>query len=368
MSIHAPSSSYCHELRHARHSSFNGGIPLHAFHRGRDAERQATAKDDYTAAYMGKFSDCLFHSPENSSISRPLSSKSDLSLHSDVNSVFGSSSSLPAFTKTGSFLRRNSQSAVAKCVQNRLEKDNGKRLVYQFLNVEDGSAEKPDAQISHTSRPSMSSSASQDESLSQLILYDLKDANGLREGAFREDFNCSGSPSSTCTPSITLAGELTKLDKGVRSTLAELIAKDHAMNEASADLDSLQMEIQRIQQEILEIQTQVTGHDVKIQSAFRIQDEDSFISKFTASISSYSNQLATFERYIGKCKTELMEHKAAVHKFETTIKLNEMLRDSQDSMCVVDRLREYKGIITDLLALILIITVAVMFKKFLTHK
>ncbi|SCU82082.1 LAFA_0C08966g1_1 [Lachancea sp. 'fantastica'] len=365
--MHAPTSSYGHDLRRARHSSFNGGIPLHAFHRGRDVERQATAKDDCTSASMGKFSDCLFQSGENSSISRPLSSKSDLSLHTEVNSVYGSSSSLPAFTKTASFLRRNSQSANVRSANGRPEKESGKRLVYQFLNLEDGSAEKPETQVSHTSRPSMSSSASQEhESLSHYLLCDLKDATALHDGGFR-DLTCSGSK-TTCTQSITLADELTKFDKNLRSTLADLMSKDQAMNEASKDLDTLQVEIHRIQQDIQDVQIQVAGHDVKVQSAFQTQDANSFISKLTADISSYSEQLTAFERHIGKCKTELMEHKATVHKFETTIKLNEMLRDSQNSMCVSDRLREYKGIITDLLALIMVIVVSVMLKRFLTHK
>ncbi|SCU80189.1 LAME_0B01948g1_1 [Lachancea meyersii CBS 8951] len=352
-----------------RHSSEHGEIPRHAFHRGRDVERYAMNKDDFTAASMGKFSECLFRSGRNKSVSRPLTFKSDLSVHAGDSPRYGSTSSLPAFTRTTSYLRRNSPSANIKSSKSQYEKVADKGLVYQFLNVEDGSAAKPEAQVLHSSQPSITSLSSQDERLPRLVLCDLKDASTVQEGTTRGFSTSSPSSRPNCTPGLTLADEISKFDNCIRGTLTELATKELAMKQASEELESLQKDIHRTQETIKQIQSQLAYQDIKkVQCAFDTENNASFISRFTNNIQSYSEELAAFERHIGKCKVELTNHKATVHKFETTIKLNEMLRDCQDSMCVIDRLREYKGILTDLFALVLIVVLSILLKKFLIHR
>ncbi|SCU84676.1 LANO_0C02080g1_1 [Lachancea nothofagi CBS 11611] len=364
--MQAQLSSYGQDLRRARHSSFHHGeLPKHSFHSGRDVERYAMNTGDYTAASMGKFSECLFQSGLNHSLPPQLSSKSDLSVNLE-RAPNSSSASLPAFTRSSSshLAGRNTRSATAsKSTRNLHERDDGKRLVHQFFNLDDDFPDKPDVQVSHASEPSSVSLHSQDESLCHLVLADLKDRAAIHEGALRNKTCCR--PDSHCESTPTLTNELSKFNLLMRSTLSELASRESAMNQSFAELESLQRDIATTQESIRQIQDKVAQKGIeKVRSAFETNDNNSFISKFTKNISSYSEDLTAFEKHIGKCKVELTDNKATVHNLEITIKLNEMLRDSQSSMCVVDRLREYRGIITDVLTLILIVALAVALKRY----
>ncbi|SCU90985.1 LADA_0F07448g1_1 [Lachancea dasiensis] len=346
-----PTSPYGQDLQKARYSYRHGDIPKQSFHYGRDAERHAMNGTDFTAAAMGKFSECLFQKKQAHKVTRPLSSKSDFSLHVEKNPRFESSSSLPGLSSpSSSHLAKSAHSAGARPIKSlRSDRDESKRLVNQFLNLEEEFPDKHDVEALNASQRSSISLNSQHESLSQQMFYDLKDTTALREPSLLCPQSTNGSPP-------TLATELSKFDCTIRHTLANLQAKESAMGQTMADLDCLYRDVLKTQEAMREIYSHVAEHELQtVRSSFDSENANSFIGKFTKTVSSCSEDLEVFERHIGKCKVELTDHKATVHKLETTIKLNEMLRDSQSSMRLLDRLREYKGIIVDFLALVLLL-------------
>lgn len=321
---------------------------------------------DYTSASAGKFSECLFRSCQSSHANGGRAvglsaSASASSIHNLERPLFNSSNSFlnPSFgPRPGS--SRSRVHDRTRSFEGHLKNDD-KRLVHQFLNFDEETEAKSDIQVSLLSAQSSLYGASQGESLSRLMLFDLKDPAVIRE-------NChSAQPGnkSTVLPQQYFANELSKFDHYIRDLMASISSDESRITKTRTELDDLQQHIREAKSVIKDIDRCIQDQDIKmLRKSFESEDESSFISRFSAAIATYSESLASFEKRIGKCKVDLTTQKATVHKLETTIKLNEMIQDSQSNMCFLDRIREYKGLIYDFCALILLIALIVVLKRY----
>lgn len=350
----------------------NSDIPRHSFHLRCGAERNAVTEHDFTSASAGKFSDCLFHSCQGGSAglngAASSSSPSLSSIHNTDKAPYSSSNSLlnPGSARSGN-TARNSSHEPPYLSAPRLRNDR-KRLVHQFLNFEEEGQSKHDAQVSLASQHSLIYENSRGESLSQIVLKDLKEIPTCQDSNL-DLVRSQSKAKSTALSCQPIMSEISKFDSSLKDLILSISSKDNEMSRSFNDLDVLQHNIQETRAIIQSIQSQVKENDLsRLKGSFEADSDTSFIKRFSAAISAYSDSLTSFEERIANCKAELAAQKATVHKLETTIKLNEMLEDSNTNKCTIDRIREYRGIITDAVGLLFLVLVIITLKRYLAGR
>ena len=93
---------------------------------------------------------------------------------------------------------------------------------------------------------------------------------------------------------------------------------------------------------------------VELETHFNATDSESFISQLDEIIQEHLSSLEKLEVRIKNSKDVLARQKNALEDMESIVKLKQLVADSKKNMTFSDRLKEYKGILWDFLAIIII--------------
>ncbi|SCU96386.1 LAMI_0F06370g1_1 [Lachancea mirantina] len=361
-------------------------LPRHAFHRSSHYGRSGLTEPDFTSTAVGKYSECMFHSPQPAELHSAGTGGGYLDKLDEGNSATQSSLSLPKrtigtrplFSRSYSNVpssstpmtpyqrHRRSPSSAAHVTS----MDDGKRLVYQFLNADNEMKMQGSSQWSERSKSSQFSvyRDSKRDSLSHLVFCDLQ--RTLSSGPYEkgiESLNCDAEVlSEHYEDYITRASG--KLENSIKEALiGGLSGKETEMRRSFGQLDALGNDIASLKTIILGIRVDVEDKLMTdLQYAFDNTDPESFVNKLSKSVNQHLKGLEELEERISRCKEELALQKDALQKLEATLRLNEKLRDTQRNMRLVDKIRDNLGILIDLTGILLIVCMFSLLRKYLT--
>lgn len=330
--------------------------------------RSVYNEPDYTSAAMGKYSECMFHLPQSNDMGPSSSGQSSLHTNGSSTQSLGSFSkkhigSRPLYSRSLSNNLSFGQSSPfmrhRRCQSSAGSTDDGKRLVYQFLNVDEDEKDNEAGNFSRRSTASFIYPSTHDCNLPHLVYCDLKNSLSSLNEKNRNPEELP--PSESGSYDQYIADELAKFEACIRDTMmCVLIGKESTMKDNFKQLESLEDDVHHMKSAIQEIKTEFEQTDMyNIRYAFNKEDENSFIRKLTRAISEHLESLGSLEQRISNCKEELGKQKEALQKLETTVRLNEMLQDSQSNRKFCDKMKEHVGIISDAVALIMVIIVII---------
>lgn len=270
-----------------------------------------------------------------------------------------------SFTLSSSALpiRHKKNLSTASAIE--LTAQDGKRLVHQFLkdpSQKDGELEKEDLfkdglLIRPLTRSSSSLSSPMRNSLPRVFYYDLKRTLTSVSTTSVNEPLCEKTPDyNRVDYKEYIVNEIDKFECIIKNTVTDVLCtKEKYMEHSFQALSTLEKELRRIRTRIVELHYEVKeNYLVELETHFNATDSESFISQLDEIIQEHLSSLEKLEVRIKNSKDVLAKQKNALEDMESIVKLKQLVADSKKNMTFSDRLKEYKGIIWDFLAIIII--------------